>query len=416
MARMINEFRSWLRLGEGRDSLIFREHGPPAERQRPLCYVIDEEPDSARMLTAMLQGSGVDTQVFTSGDAFADGLTVRMPDAVFVDVSSDTDSAIDTLFSLGERAFKGPVQLMGCRVTQVVDTVRRMGERRALKMLPPLRKPVDMAALRRVLDEHRLAGEPLPAQKIELAEALRNDWIEFWYQPKIDLVRKRIAGLETFARVRHPQFGTLPPGAFVPGADEASLTRLSELALTHSLGTAAGLARLGINLRVAVNISTAALSSLPMAEMVRDLGPKQASWPGLILDVTAAQIVPDVGFIRAVGERLAPTDIKLAIDDFGRGQLSLAHLRELSFAELKLDRNFVTDCGTDRARADVCKAVIDLAHNFGSIAVAIGVEKPADMRALQGMGCDLGQGFLFGQPMPEEALFALLRQRAARAG
>ena len=71
------------------------------------------------------------------------------------------------------------------------------------------------------------------------------------------------------------------------------------------------------------------------------------------------------------------------------------------------------DCGTDRTNAPLCKSVIDLAHNFGSAAVAVGIEKAADVLALTSMGCDLGQGYLLGQPMPEERLISLLRQRAA---
>ena len=87
-------------------------------------------------------------------------------------------------------------------------------------------------------------------------------------------------------------------------------------------------------------------------------------------------------------------------------------LSDLSFAELKLDRSFVTGCGTDQTNAPLCKAAIDLAHSFGSVAVGVGIERASDAMALVGMGCDYGQGFLLGQPMPEERFIALLRQRA----
>ena len=115
-------------------------------------------------------------------------------------------------------------------------------------------------------------------------------------------------------------------------------------------------------------------------------------------------------------KQLRPLNVNLAIDDFGRGYSSLARLKELPFAELKLDRIFVTDCGTDKVNAPLCKTVIDLAHSFGSIAVAIGIEKASDALALVSMGCDYGQGFLLGQPMPEERFISLLRQRAASQG
>ena len=139
-------------------------------------------------------------------------------------------------------------------------------------------------------------------------------------------------------------------------------------------------------------------------------------WPGLIIDITEEQIVTDLPLATEMTKKLAHVNVKLAIDDFGRGYSSLARLKELPFAELKLDRTFVTDCGTDKVNAPLCKTVIDLAHNFGSAAVAIGIEKASDALALTSMGCDLGQGFLLGQPMPEERFMSLLRQRAAGQG
>ena len=80
-------------------------------------------------------------------------------------------------------------------------------------------------------------------------------------------------------------------------------------------------------------------------------------------------------------------------------------------AGLKLDRGFIANCGTNKTNAPICKAVIGLAHNFGRIAVGIGVEKAADAFALVSMGCDYGQGYLLGQPMPQERFPSLLRQR-----
>ena len=110
-------------------------------------------------------------------------------------------------------------------------------------------------------------------------------------------------------------------------------------------------------------------------------------------------------------KKLAPHNVRLAIDDFGRAYAALTKVKELPFAEMKLDRSFVTDCGTDKVNAPICKTVIDLAHSFGSLAVGIGIEKASELTALVSMGCDLGQGFLLGQPMPEERFISLLKQR-----
>ena len=88
----------------------------------------------------------------------------------------------------------------------------------------------------------------------------------------------------------------------------------------------------------------------------------------------------------------------------------------LPFAEMKLARSFVAGCGADEVNAPICKKAIDLAHSFGCLAVGIGLDKGSDELALTRMGCDLGQGFLLGRPMPEERFVALLKQRATVAG
>ena len=262
------------------------------------------------------------------------------------------------------------------------------------------------------------AGESGDAtlHSVELGEALRKDWIEFWYQPKIDLRKKQLAGVEVLARARHPQFGVLAPSVFMPGAAETELVALAEQALASALETGMNFSKLGLNLRFAVNMPVNALAKLAIADIVRNHCARLDQWPGLIIDVTEAEIVANLALAAAMAKQLAHVNVKLAIDDFGRGHSSLARLKELPFVELKLDRSFVTDCGTDKINAPLCKTIIDLAHNFGSAAVAIGIEKASDALALTRMGCDLGQGFLFGQPMPEEHLTSLLHQRAACEG
>jgi len=117
--------------------------------------------------------------------------------------------------------------------------------------------------------------------------------------------------------------------------------------------------------------------------------------------------------VHEVGAELQPSGIAFAIDDFGRGYLPMARLQELPrFSELKLDRGFVAGCAADKGHAAIGQTVIDLAHNFGSKAVPVGVEDPADANALAKMGCDIAQGYLFAQPMAMDRFQALLRQRA----
>jgi EAL domain-containing protein (putative c-di-GMP-specific phosphodiesterase class I) len=304
------------------------------------------------------------------------------------------------------------VQLMSNRGSAVLAHVKSIGEQHHLRMLPVLKKPFETSVVLKVLQELRIGEPPAVAGRIDLDEALHNRWIEFWYQPKIDLRKKQLVGVEAFARARHPQDGVLMPSAFMPGASEGALVRLSEQALDQALKASLNFCKLGVNLRLAVNIPINALVKVPVADIVQSHREKFEKWPGVIIDVAEEQIVSNLALANDITKKLQHLDVRLAVDDFGRGYSSLVRLKELPFAELKLDRAFVTDCGSDKVNAPLCKTVIDLAHNFGSIAVAVGIEKASDALALVSMGCDYGQGFLLGQPMPEERFISLLKQRA----
>ena len=392
------------------------EAPPLAPGDAPLCYVVDEEPSIRHFLSLVLHGSGIDTMEFPDGTSLRTAIAERVPDLVFHNISLDSADAIESVVALGTVGFRGAVQLMSNRGAAVLEHVKGIGLQRQLNMLPVLKKPFETDAIVTIINELKLGIPAAGAAHLDLDEAIANGWIEFWYQPKIDLRKKQLAGAEAYARARHPQNGVVLPGAFMPGAAESSVVKLSELALTNVLKAGLTFSNLGINLRLTVNIPVNALVKTPVDEIVRMFRPNPDRWPGLIIDVPEEQIVTDLALASDLTKRLERFNVRLAIDDFGRGYSSLARLGELPFAELKLDRNFVADCGSDKVNAPLCKTVIDLAHNFGRTAVAMGIEKAADAVALVAMGCDYGQGFLLGQPMPEERFISLLRQRAATQG
>ena len=387
-----------------------------AESHAPLCFVLDTDASIRHFLSLVLHGAGIDTQEFADGQSLRTAITRRSPDLVFINVALESAEAIECVVALGKHGFFGFVQLMSNRGSAVLEHVKSIGDHHRLQMLPVLKKPFEIGAVLKIVQDLKLGHPPTVAARIDLEEALRNRWIEFWYQPKIDLRKKQLVGAEAFARARHPQNGVLMPSAFMRGATEASLVTLSELALEQALGAGLSLAKLGVNLRLSVNIPVAALVKLDVPKIVQAHRQDFDRWPGLIIDVTEEEIVTDLALASELTKQLQPVKVMLAIDDFGRGYSSLLRLKELPFAELKLDRAFVNDCATDKVNAPLCKTVIDLAHNFGSVAVAMGIEKASDAVALVSMGCDYGQGFLLGQPMPEERFISLLRQRAGSQG
>lgn len=275
------------------------------------------------------------------------------------------------------------------------------------------------------------------SSQIGLNTALLCGWIEFWYQPKIDLSKRQMTGAEVFARARHPARGILQPAAFMSGADPDSLATLTEQALLSALETSNKLARAGINLPITINVPVTLLGKYPFSKLVQRHRPDIEKWAGLIFDIPEQQIFSESSLIAAVIEKLRPHGIKFAADDFGRSLSSmisvdnfftpanepledvlkaLEKLGSLGVVEMKLDRSFVTDSNTDRRSASICKAMIDLAHALGTKVVGIGVEKSTDLETLVQMGCDIGQGFVFGQPMTQDEFVRLLRGRAEQLG
>ena len=266
-------------------------------------------------------------------------------------------------------------------------------------------------------DERRTLVDSMSTEtrpRIAIGEALRNQWFEIWYQPKIDLKRKCLAGAEALARIRHPQYGVLLPGSFLPDVDDASIADLAQHALVATLCDWSTFEEAGFNLHLAINVPVGVLPRLPIPALVAEYRPKSSRWPGLIVEVTEDQIVRDLALAQKIAKQLQVSGIKIAIDDFGAGYSSFASLRELPFAELKVDRSFVMGCSTDATNAAICQTAIDLSHRFGSAAVAEGIETQADLQALMIMGCDFGQGVLIAPPMPKERFLELLRQRMNR--
>jgi EAL domain-containing protein (putative c-di-GMP-specific phosphodiesterase class I) len=340
----------------------------------------------------------------------------RPPSLVFHNISLESAEAIESVVALGKLKYRGAIQLMSARGAAVLEHVRAIGTQHKLHMMPVLKKPFETDTIIKIIQELKLGMPPAVAARLELDDALKNKWVEFWYQPKIAMRKKQLAGAEAYARVRHPQHGVVLAGAFTANASEAATIKLSELALESTLKTSTHFAKLGVNLRLSVNIPVPALVKMPIEDIVKAHHPDSEKWPGLIIDVPEEQIITDLALANELCKKLEPHNVRLAIDNFGRAYSSLAKVEELPFEELKLDRSFVADCGTDKVNAPLCKTVIDLAHSFGRYVVAVGIEKAADALALVSMGCDYGQGFLLGQPMPEERFISLLRQRAATQG
>ena len=395
-----------------------------------VCFIIEDDPAIGRFIARALRGFGVESRHFASVDALVEGMGSSPPDLVFLDISLGDTDAVDAIRALAAHEITSPIQLMSGTNSGLLEDVRRVGLRHGLRMRPVLSKPFRVDAIRRVVEEEQLVtgGGGLPSldavparprqepTRIDLGEALEKGWLELWYQPKLDLRRGAIAGAEGLARVRHPEHGVLFPGSFIPGASEATLVALAEHAIRIAVRDTEEFDAAGQRVRFAINVPVEALLQLPIPAIIRDARAGRGDWSGLILEVTEDQAIRDIATAHEIATQLRIHRIALAIDDFGRGYSSLARLKELPFAELKLDQSFVRDSGSDPTNAALCQTVVDLAHRFGSLAVAEGIETADDLAAVRRTGCDIGQGYLFAHAMPRAFLLALLKANGDDGG
>ncbi len=260
------------------------------------------------------------------------------------------------------------------------------------------------------------AGEREPANgKLTLGDVLRLDLFELWYQPKIDLRAKRLVGAEALVRARRRDGSLISPGAFLPGAAEADMLALTERVILTALRDFEDCAAAGAALKLSVNVPASAFVKLPIAQMLHEERPKAGNWPGLILEVTEDEVMHDLKIANEIADQLRALNCSLALDDFGAGYSSLARLRQLPFSELKIDRSYVTDCHVDKVNAGLCETIVELAKRFELKTVAEGIETPHESHKLQGIGCDIGQSYLFARPMAKAAFVALLGRRMVGA-
>jgi EAL domain-containing protein (putative c-di-GMP-specific phosphodiesterase class I)/CheY-like chemotaxis protein len=377
-------------------------------------FIVDDEPELRRMIVSALGQLQRSPKEFASANDLVTGLEVDEPKLIFLDVALDGSDAIDVIRQLGAAGYSGAVQLMSGRDTTLLTEIESVGKRHGLVMLPPLQKPFRLEAIRAVANGVGIDRKSAAPRRIDLQDALDRNWMELWYQPKIDLRTMKFSGAEGLARVRHPKHGVLSPASFLPKAGEEALIALTEWALVTAHRDWKSFTAADLVIKQAINVPVSALLKAPIAAILRAERPQDPRWPGIILEVTEDEFLRDVGLAHEAATQLRIYGATLAIDDFGAGYSSLARLKELPFAEIKLDRSFVTNCASDPTNKALCQAIVDLAHGFGSLAVAEGVETAADLRALHGMGCDLAQGYLLAKPMPRDELITVLKTRKLR--
>ena len=374
--------------------------------------VLDDEPQIGALVCKVLAACGVAAQQFTSPAPFLAELQESRPELVILDLSLGQSDAVEVIRHLEIIKYRGNVLLISGRDLTVLNEITKIGEKRGLAMLPPLKKPFRPADIRQ-----RLAGQVSVAERpkaqsygtevatpkkaiVQVVEALRNNWLELWYQPKIDLKSSSVCGAEALIRARHPVLGIITPDKLLPPAGDPDYQPLTKFVIERAIADWTRFTQKGMQLTLSVNAPVSVINSPAFIELVQSALPRDPGFPGLTVEVTEDEVIHDGEWAREIATQLKLYNVELSIDDFGAGYASLSRLSDLPFGEVKIDRSFVLGCASDKLKHGLCQTVIDLAHQFGAKACAEGVETAEDLRALMLMQCDSVQGFLLAKPMP----------------
>src|SRR5216117_148271 len=258
-------------------------------------------------------------------------------------------------------------------------------------------------------------GEKLALEN-KLRQALEKEEFVLHYQPKVDTATRRIDSVEALIRWQSPELGLVSPMQFIPLLEETGLIlevgawALGRAVVDHRTWTEQGLPAP----RVSVNVSAVQLRQPDFVATVEEAIMAGSIPPGIDLEITESLVMEDIEANMKKLEAVRVLGVSIAIDDFGTGYSSLGYLAKLPVHSLKIDRSFIITMLKDPAIMTLVSTIISMAHSLRLKVVAEGVDAEEQAKALDRLGCDQLQGYLFSKPLPFDDMTALLRPEAGK--
>jgi diguanylate cyclase (GGDEF)-like protein len=251
----------------------------------------------------------------------------------------------------------------------------------------------------------------------ELRRALERNELVVHYQPVLDLRSRRLTDLEALVRWQHPTRGLLSPGAFISVAERSGLiVPLGRFVLREACRQVRAWQRIpsANGISVSVNLSPHQFRDPGLVDDVRRILDETGLDPSLLkLEITESSMMTDGDATEAALKALHEIGAKLVVDDFGTGYSALNYFKRFKLDELKIDRSFVSGLGRDREDTAIVKAAIAFARALGLGVTAEGIESDHQLQRLLALGCNRGQGYLFGRALSAESFGGLLVEMPA---
>ncbi|WP_445778340.1 EAL domain-containing protein [Shewanella sp.] len=237
-----------------------------------------------------------------------------------------------------------------------------------------------------------------------IREALKDDLFEVYYQPKIDVKKDRLTGMEALVRLNHPTLGIIGPNEFIPLAEENGLiVEIGDVVLRKACFAAQKWLESGLFTgRVAVNLSSKQFALIDLQQRIESIL-RLTKLPAkhLELEITEGTVIKNPEQAIKVMQQLAKMGVSLALDDFGTGYSSLSYLKRFPINCLKIDKTFVDDIDKSDRDLKMVDSIITIAHNMGLSVVGEGVEQTAQLNILKALNCEEIQGYIYSKPIKE---------------
>jgi EAL domain-containing protein (putative c-di-GMP-specific phosphodiesterase class I) len=362
--------------------------------------VIDSRPHTRTFLRAALEDAGFVACECATLDELEAAVGRQPAGLVVLCVPPDGIESAYVLQTLARAKFQGKILLLAPLDLPALAAVRRAAEELGLVVLPPLATPVSHASFRSAVAA-LLPDEEPPTTPVDVAEAVAAGWLELWYQPKVNAQTLCFDSAEALVRMRHPDWGVVPPAYFIPDDSDPHVRALSDFIIGRAIDDWRYFAIDHGHVEIAINLPVDFLRDPTSVEGLCAQMPNHSAFRGMIVEVNGTEVFRNLELMKEVAARVRFHNIGIAIDDLGaEWSWLLRNVGHFPFVEIKVDRKFVAGCANDRLKRSICRHILEFANSVGSRSIAEGVETREDFICVRDMGFDIVQGFLFAKPMP----------------
>lgn len=331
---------------------------------------------------------------------------------LFLDLNMPEMDGIQFLAELTEIKYKGFLVIMSGVAPRIIATVEQLAKRYQLNYLGTILKPLDAKDFSQVLDgignSAHTSNTGRELKIYEIIRAIKNESLEVFYQPQVNLHNRKTYGVEVLVRLDHPTLGIVEPDKFLSKIEQSDLiVHMTFIILRKALRDWGKWQKQGVDLKLSVNVSPFCLQRDDFVETLLEVM-SEFSMPvdKICLEVTESTIASDLAKELETLSRLNMKGIQLALDDFGQDHASIERIQSLPINVLKLDKSFFIDRKNKQGQVTLIESCIAFAKRLNMITVAEGVEGAEQWKLSGELGCDVAQGFYLSKPISAKDVLA----------